>query len=60
MGDTQLVSSHKATLEKKVHLSRARRLEEEGEEFSLKELNAGTWAGLPYAKADKPTEWVMV
>jgi hypothetical protein len=29
MGDTQLVSSHKATLEKKVHLSRARRLEEE-------------------------------
>lgn len=54
MGDTQLVSAHKATLEKKGQETGG------GEEFSLKALNAGAWAGLPYAKADKPTEWMMV
>lgn len=47
MGDTQLVSAHKAILEKKG--------QETGGKFSQqKALNAGAWAGLPYAKADKP------
>ena len=55
MGDTQLVSSHKATLEKKGAPFQGRETGG-GEKFSLKALNAGDWAGLPYAKADKPTE----
>lgn len=59
MGETQLVSSHKATLEEKGAPLQGQETGG-GEEFSLKALNAGDWAGLPYAKADKPTEWVMV